>query len=166
MRCRSDKLEKCTSTEKLSTTNPTTAIAPQPQECKKAINLTKAWRLDYSGSGIMPVNNDLNQDTLRMIDQGRPWFRFRGQAGVQLLNRCVLWKSCGTAVNLFSNSTMPAQVGVVTHMNLYGASQTGNCQHAVDRGSVMRCSDKPHDYVYRYDGNNRGYATGFCGMTA
>ena len=52
-----------------------------------------------------------------------------------------------------TNSTMPTNVGIITLINLYGANQAGNCQYAIDRGSVMRCSDKPHDFVYRYDGN-------------
>ena len=101
-----------------------------------------------------------------MINQGRPWFRFSGQAGKMLLNRCVLHRSCGTGVNLFSNSTMPVDVGVITSIDLYGANSRGNCQYAIDRASVLRCSDWPHDFVYRYDGNSKGYAYGFCGMTA
>ena len=73
--------------------------------------------------------------------------------------------SCGTGVNLFSNSTMPVDVGVITSIDLYGADYKRNCQYAIDRASVLRCSDRPHDFVYRYDGNDRRPDIGFCGMT-
>ena len=112
------------------------------------------------------MNGNYNGDTLRMINQGRLWFRFSGQAGVQLLNRCIQCHSCGCSVNLFTNGTMPTDVGIITPIDLYGADCGGNCQFAIDRGSVMRCSDRSNDFVYRYDGNDRRTDIGFCGMTA
>ena len=72
----------------------------------------------------------------------------------------------GVHLEMMSKLFQGSKVGVIMPIDLYGADSGGNCQYAVDRGSVMRCSDKPHDYVYRYDGNDKRYALGFCGMTA
>ena len=47
-----------------------------PVECVNAINLTESSRLDHSGSG-----SKAHCDTRDMINSGRPWFRFVGQAG-------------------------------------------------------------------------------------
>ena len=61
---------------------------------------------------------------------------------------------------------MPAQVGVITPIDLYGADSGGNCQFAIDRASVLRCSDQLNDFVYRNDGNDRRPDIGFCGIFA
>ena len=30
-----------------------------------------------------------------------------------LINHCITWNTCGTSVPLFSNSSMPAEIGIV-----------------------------------------------------
>ena len=58
---------------------------------------------------------------------------------------------------------MPTEIGVVTKFNAFG-SYSGNCKRATLKCSVMRCSDKQYDFIYRYDDSNSGCSDGFCGM--
>ena len=51
------------STTTLTTTPSTTTTAPRSEECRTAISLTEAWRLDYGGTNIRPVNGRYNGDT-------------------------------------------------------------------------------------------------------
>lgn len=135
-----------------------TKASSLPVECQKAINLTESYRLDYIST------SPSKGDTKRMIAEGRPWFRFTKGAGNMLIDHCVTWNTCGTSVPLFSNSSMPAEVGVVQSIEIYGPNKQQNCGYFQDKGSVMRCSAKLHDYIYRYDGSNRSSDIGFCGM--
>ena len=71
--------------------------------------------------------------------------------------------SCGTHIAMWSNDSMPEQVGVISSIQFY-ASWTGNCKYLTKPGQVMKCSDKPYDYVYRYCSSYTGCYVGFCGM--
>ena len=156
-----------TATTTPPTTTPdvtTTTATSAPVECLNAINLTESWRLDHSGSKIKPKNGHYNCDTRDMINAGRPWFRFTGNAGNKLLDHCVPTWSCGTASTMWSNSTMPDKVGVVTPITVY-RNDGVSCTNYTKNSSVMRCSDRANDYVYRYDDDNF-CIIGFCGMRA
>ena len=99
-----------------------------------------------------------------MIKAGRPWFRFTGNAGNKLLDHCVPATSCGTVFSLWSNSTMPDEIGVVTPIAVFG-NNGFSCTGSTVKSSVMRCSNRAHDYVYKYD--DSGVCDyGFCGMRA
>ena len=106
-----------------TTTIPITTRPSLPVECLNAINLTESWRLDHSGSDIRPINGGWNCDT-SLINSGRPWFRFSGNAGSKLLNNCPAYFSCGTVCGIWSNSTMPSQVGVRVAFTAYAACKT------------------------------------------
>ena len=41
---------------------------------------------------------------------------------------------------------------------------TGNCQHVTWELSVMRCSNEPNDFIYRYDDDKMQCYNAFCGM--
>ena len=156
-----------TTTTTTPTTTPdvtTTTARPIPVECMNAINLTESWRLDHSGRRIKPNNGRYNCDTSSMMDAGRPWFRFSGNAGDKLVDHCVPVFSCGTGATMWSNSTMPDKVGVVTPITVYG-NDFGSCTDYTKKSSVMRCSDNANDYVYRYD-DTELCLMGFCGMRA
>jgi len=165
-RCRS----KATTTTTSATPTSTTTI-PQPPQCLSAINLTESWRKDHSDSGIRPIDGDPNCDTIDM-NVDRFWFRFSGAAGNRLLDHCVPsvvkigGGSCGTSLALWSDDTMPDQIGVVTSILAY-PSFMGSCKHSsyTAQCQVIRCSDKPHDFVYRLvDDVSPGCYIGFCGM--
>ena len=146
-----------------TTTIPTTTTPPSlPVECLNAINLTESWRLDHSGSDIRPINGIHNCDTRDMINSGRPWFRFLASAGSKLLNSCPAWDSCGTVCGIWSNSTMPSQVGVSVAFNAYVSCS--RCDYYTRRVSVMTCFSAPYYFVYRYDDSSDQCEIGFCGM--
>ena len=103
-----------------------------------------------------------------MIDAGRPWFRFTGAAGNRLLDHCVrsadaTGLSCGTGAAIWSDAPMPTEVGVITAFDAFD-SYNGNCKYYTNKCSVMRCSDQPHDLIYRYDDSDSICYRGFCGM--
>lgn len=165
-------------TTKPVTRDPTTsAPAPtappatnlQPDACKQAINLTESWRQDHNSSNIEAIDGEFPQcDTREMDDAGNPWFRFTGEAGNKLLNFCVDFDSCGTNFPLWSDDPMPIEIGVVTRFQVY-SSVAGECRHESFNSSVVRCSDSPTDFVYRWEKNvhHKFYCFyGFCGMTA
>ena len=156
----------------ITTTTPaptTTSPLPQPAECQSAINLTEYWRKDHSGSSIKPVDGYYNCDTRDMTASGRPWFRFTGAAGNRLLDHCVSstaegW-SCGTGGAIWSDATMPTEVGVVTNFTAFRSDNASPyCKYRTLQCSVMRCSDQPHDLIYRYDDASTDCYVGFCGM--
>ena len=120
--------------------------------------------MDHSGSEIHPINGKINCDTRDMINSGRPWFRFVGQAGNKLLDKCVPMGSCGTNVPMWSNATMPSTVGNITPFQVYGVWRQG-CARFTLRASVMRCSGGNHDFVYRFDDASGQCDFGFCGMS-
>ena len=145
-----------------STLNPTTiTTAPQPVECLNAINLTESWRSDNNGGKL---NGQSNCDTEDMKKNGRPWFRFTGSAGNQLLNTCPPPYSCGTQAGIWSDAAMPTKIGFVTNITAYGSFISG-CKDYPESVSVVRCSDSVADFVYRYNGSGT-CSLGFCGMFA
>ena len=169
IQCRNNKVDFST-TPVISTTEPTptsTTGSPLPTECLTAINLTESWRLDHSGSYIRPINGNYNTDPRDMVTAGRPWFRFIGNAGNKLADFCVPVYSCGTGATLWSNSTMPSSVGVVSQITIYAHTRPNVCDAYSFRGSVMRCSNVANDFIYRYDDEySEGGVYGFCGMNA
>jgi len=149
-------------------TTTSTSITQPAQLCQSAVNLTESWRKDHSDSGIKPIDGLHNCDTRDMVAAGKPWFRFSGAAGNRLLDHCVPSRasgSCGTQVALWSDDTMPDQIGVVTSIQAY-ASWWGHCKISLytTQCQVIRCSDKPHDFVYRLDDDSSICTMGFCGM--
>ena len=153
LQCRYSKMATTQST----TTEATTTALPYPEECQNAINLTEEWRADNKGNRLNGMNNC---DTQTMIDFGRPWFRFTYAAGNRLLNSCPPDNSCGTLVGMWSDVNMPGDVGVVAPITVYG-SFISNCKMFSKRGSVLKCSLAPHDYVYKYD-DDVECDLGFC----
>ena len=101
-----------------------------------------------------------------MVEAGRPWFRFTGAAGNRLLDHCVNStsgaRSCGTVDATWSDAPMPTSIGVIKKFNAT-QSYGGKCHYSQFECSAMRCSDRPHDMIYRYDGPGSG-DDGFCGM--
>ena len=163
VRCRNNRLEKTTTSPATRSTGKSTKDSIQrPLQCEKAINLTESWRQDHRGSQIFPGGK--NNDFSMMVRQGRPWFRFTEGAGDVMLDRCVAWGSCGTAVPIYTSSVMPSDIGVITRIELYGNLNSVDCDSYNDTASVMRCSNQPNDLIYRYEGNTTYYYAGFCGM--
>lgn len=136
---------------------------PVPMQCVNALNLTESWRLDHKSSNIKPINGAYNSDARDMVESGRPWFRFTGSAGTHILDKCVPKSSCGTYAAMWSNASMPSVIGKVVSILAYGSGSQG-CKGRTLKVSVMRCSDDPHDIVYRYDDVSAS-KYGFCGMT-
>ncbi|KAF6029059.1 hypothetical protein EB796_012639 [Bugula neritina] len=139
-----------------------------PDECLTARNLSESWRKDNRGSRISPIWGKSNCDTKQMVRDGRPWFRFVGEAGNRLLDTCPPVYSCGTYGGIWTDQPMPTRVGVVTTVFVY-ASRDGRgkgytCKQSIWNISVMRCSDSPHDLIYRYDNDYKGCNFGFCSM--
>mgnify|MGYP001799792884 FL=1 len=95
--------------------------------------------------------------------QGRPWFQFSEEAGDVMLDKCVAWGSCGTAVPIYTSSVMPSDVGMITRIDLNANFNGFDCKSYNDTASVMRCSNRPNDLIYRYEGNTTNYDAGFCG---
>lgn len=145
-------------------TRSTTTPTPLLLACRIATNLTQYWRKDHAGSNINPSSPIC--DNRDMVAQGRPWFRFSGAAGNRLLDHCIDSKhaqgSCGTHRAIWSDAPVPHQVGVVTTIQVFGSYN--GCKAWTQPCSVVRCSNKPHDFVYRYDGDAGDCHNGFCGM--
>ena len=146
-----------------TTTTPTTTTAlPTPEECKSAINLTEFWRQDDHGSAFKP-NGSTHCDTASMIAQGRPWFRFSGAAGHQMLDHCPPAYSCATHAAVWTDAEMPETVGVATDIVAY-ASWDDNCKRFERIFTVIRCSaETSSDVVYKFLGDNH-CTLGFCSM--
>ena len=141
--------------------------SPILSECPTAKNLSEPWRLDHNGSDIKPINGYYNGDVVRMMKEGRPWFRFTAAAGNKMLDRCVPKYSCGTAMPYFSNSTMPSALGVPTVIDVYAPVRpNGPCDEYQDKVRVMRCSLGSGDFIFQYVGNETFFSYGFCGMQA
>ena len=99
-----------------------------------------------------------------MIEQGRPWFRFSGEAGNRLLDSCrslPTW-SCGTYLGMWSNAAMPITTGESREIDVY-AGYSGSCKSHTFRLKVMKCSESQHDYIHKYL-SNVYCSLGFCGM--
>jgi len=145
------------------TVESTTTSKPFPVECQTARNLTESWRADNKGMRLRPNNTDIC-DLRQMEANGRPWFRFAGEAGNRLLDTCPPPHSCGSQVGFWSNATMPSEVGVATQVRAYGSWLDG-CYDFPIYIRVMRCSTpSQHDFIYQYNANRIICQTLFCGM--
>lgn len=131
-----------------------------PEECVEAVNLTESWRSNYTTGYIDP--GAFNCDTKEMHKLGRPWFRFASGAGNSFLNRCIGPNSCGTHAPIWSDDKTPKAVGLSTPYRLYGPLG-GNCRLFTFKASIMKCSDKVSDFIYRYE-DIEYCPFGFCGM--
>jgi len=146
----------------IQTPAPQTVRKSPFDECNSAIDLTESWRLDDSGSRIKPIAGDFNCDTHDM-EQDRPWFRFTGDAGDMMQDKCVPEFSCGGAVALWTDATIPRRLGVATNVTAYGSWYTRSCRQYSVQISVMRCSYHSHDLIYRYLSRSAGCPFSFCG---
>ena len=153
-------LIKCRQDKQLSSTTDT--IVQQPDECQKAINLTEPWRIHTNNS--MPKRGFPNCDTLKMRQDGRPWFRFSEDAGDQLLNYCPPSTSCGTYISVWSDASMPDKIGMEKAFSAFG-SWNDACKSMSIPMKVLRCSARHSDFVYRFEGSMGCYVS-FCGMSA
>jgi len=145
------------------TVESTRTSKPLPLECQTATNLTESWRADNKGMRLRP-NNTVICDTGTMIANGRPWFRFAGKAGNKLLDTCPPPDSCGSHSGIWSNDTMPSEVGVATQVRAYGSWLRGCYQHPIYI-RVMGCSTpSQHDFIYQYADTSTACHYSFCGM--
>lgn len=94
---------------------------------------------------------------------GRPWFRFEGLAGNQLLNKCPRVYECGSHAQFWSSDLVAPQTGVISDYQFLG-SLDGNCTAFAQPGRAMRCSEKPNDVIYKYMGEGTALLDAFCGM--
>jgi len=130
----------------------------QPMECESALNLTGSDRLDHNGQNL-----GRRCDARDMVRNGRPWFRFSGDAGRKMLNRCPPESSCGTTAGMWTDSLMPADVGVESVVEVF-ASYNRKCKWHVYQMAVVRCSSgNNYDFIYKYMGEDI-CKLGFCGM--
>lgn len=74
-----------------------------------------------------------------MYYEGRPWFRFTGEAGRRLLNTCPPPSSCGTHGAIWSDAEMPIVEGVKKLIIVYG-SWSGGCKDFTYHLSVGQCN--------------------------
>ncbi|XP_067930443.1 oncoprotein-induced transcript 3 protein-like [Watersipora subatra] len=149
-------LEPSTTTQ-LSTT--TIEVVPQPLECQSARNLTEAWRMDHEGREMYP-NSIVNCDN----SLNQTWFRFIGEAGTRMLNKCPPLQSCGSHVAIWTDSAHPTEVAVESSGMTYG-SWTSGCKTSGRTFSlkIMKCSNEPSDFIYKSTITN-GCSMSFCGM--
>ena len=141
-------------------TNATTTL-PQPIECDSAVNLTEYWRQIHNGTSVQGISNC---DTSEMKSKGRPWFRFSEAAGNMMLDTCPPAYSCGTHAGMWTDDAMPTNVGIQKNINAYG-SFTKGCKSYIQSISVIRCSSKAADFVYKYTDPTAYCKLSFCGMT-
>lgn len=137
-----------------------------PSECANAVNLTGSWRLDHNGSNI-DVSDKYSEDGYACdFHDGlaSKWFRFSVDGGNQMLNKCPPSFSCGTRHAYYIDSVMPDVVGQEIQTTAYGSH--GGCRRSSRRVSVMRCSSKQGDFIYRHDTRTRPCNGAFCGMYA
>ena len=160
--CLMDLLIACRKAKQETTTK---ISVPLPVDCVNAVDLTQRWRKDHNGTNISYKENTHHCDPREMVAAGRPWFRIAGQAGNRMLDRCVPVKSCGTYVPLWSNATMPATVGMIKSIDVYGHWKS-ICTFFKREVSVMRCSNAVHDLIYRYDDSSDSCDFASCGMDA
>ena len=87
--------------------------------------------------------------------------------GNRILNTCPKDHSCGTHSPVWTNASMPVEVGKLSFIYAYRVLG-GDCTFRELPLEVIRCSmDTDCDYIYRYSAD---YITGtcsiaFCGMS-
>lgn len=142
----------------------------KPLECENAMNLTGSWRLERKGKDLRgggPHSDRRGYSCDLFITD---WFRFSDDGGTHMLNTCPMVYSCGTYIPYWTDDDMPEKVGVRAEVKMY-AVMGDDCKHGSSGLSVVRCSEKRHDFVYlshysRDHGDIGGSicAAAFCGM--
>jgi len=100
-----------------------------------------------------------------MVANGETWFRFAGETGNRLLDACPPPYSCGSHIGIWSNATMPSEVGVATQVRAYGSWTDGCYQFLKYIKDVMRCSTpSQHDFIYQYANISDVCHYSFCGI--
>ena len=138
------------------------------EHCYNALNLTGSWRLDHNGSNLKPGGPDSHKSyacDFREDMRGK-WFRIADDGGNQILNKCPLPNSCGSDSPYYTDEKMPERVGERLETYLH-TSHSRPCK--MDRSvpiSVIRCSNKPGDFVYMHSTVYGLCTAAFCGMYA
>ena len=152
---------------------PTTTLPVVPPECNTATVFTESWRQDHQGTKILPYRflSYLHPYSIggQACDfrNGIQWFKFAGAAGTHMLDHCPKQFSCGTATPYWTDEKMPDQVGVVKTVKAYGVSGIfiDDCKYFHRDIQVMKCSDKPNDFIYKQSTNYLSTCNqAFCGM--
>ena len=162
-----DQLIKCRQTDKATTTTSTMdPIKANVEECKNAMNFTESWRLDHAGRNLR-AGGYLSRNGYACDIYTKEWFRFSGAAGSRMLNTCPAHKSCGTYAPYWTDDKMPDKVGERLDVKVHYTSQD-KCRGGYKALSVIRCSEKPNDLIYKYNlragSNVYPCAAAFCGM--
>ena len=133
-----------------------------PQQCTSplTLNLTEHWRNNYKGPPLKHKDIDI-------VGKGQTWFRFVGQAGNQLRNKCPNWDSCGSSGTYWSDDNMPSKVGQTIDFLLYEAFSSdgrGSCKIATYHAYVTKCSAERGSFVYKMKDEMSGGKDTLCGM--
>lgn len=81
-----------------------------------------------------------------------------------MLNKCPKWFSCGAYGPMWTEEVVPETIGVAIESYAYVVYKH-RCKDSTYKIDVMRCSEEPHDLIYRqsrYQHAHCNYA--FCGM--
>ena len=162
--CRSRKTESVTARIRKPETS--TAAHPQPTECQNAVNYTESWRTDHAASNFRPKGPHSRRGyACDLSVASNFWFRFTGEAGHRMLNKCPRLRSCGSYVPHWTDEEMPKVVGVETDLKVYGAGSR-NCRYFTRTVKAMRCSwDTDYDIIFKQTTNITGNCYySFCGM--
>ena len=138
---------------------------PQPTECQNAVNYTESWRRDHLGTNVRPIG--LHSQRGYACDLGVSsnfWFRFTGEAGNQMLNKCPRIRSCGAFKPLWTDEKMPDAIGVETDVKVYGVGRL-KCKQLTLVVKAMRCSwNTDYDIIFKQTTNvKRNCYYSFCG---
>ena len=139
---------------------------PQPTECQNAVNYTEAWRKDHLATDARPKGpHSRSGYACDLSVASNFWFRFTGEAGHQMLNKCPRLRSCGSYVPHWTDEEMPKVVGVETDLKVYGAGSR-NCRYFTRTVKAIRCSwDTDYDIIFKQTTNITGNCYySFCGM--
>ena len=163
--CRSEKSKNSDEQTTLKPANQT-SIRLQPTECQYAVNYTESWRRDHLNSNYKPKGAHSRQGYACDLGSASDfWFRFKGEAGNRMLNKCPKFRSCGTKHPLWTDREMPQEVGVETEIKVYGVDAR-KCKSFSRIVKAIRCSwDTDYDIVFKQVSNfERNCYSAFCGM--
>ena len=148
-----------------TTTDPTTTFSSTTNhpQCTSKLTLTESWRNDSPNKPGGVYHNDMG-----LIDGGKTWFTFDGDAGKELKNTCPTQYSCGSTGSYWSDDPMPTAVGETRSFKIYESwSKDGhsNCKAFSYDATVTKCRGSVNDfYVYRLDDRMSGGDDTICGM--
>ena len=125
--------------------------AKVPTECLRATNITDFWRKDNRGSNIQPGGPHSINGYSCDLHMSSHWFRFTGKAGTRMLNTCPEPYSCGTRIPMWSDAPMPTKVGQPELVKCFERRPAEGCRSSSNRMLVMRCSERPDDFIYKSD---------------